>query len=81
MFLVFLLKGFDYPIRSSFGGVPRVLSNFEPFAAHRLFGLEFGRGALEYDPSVAQAASCQVGRYHGLAYADRVLAFLVRMVN
>jgi len=32
---------------------PRMLSNFEPFVAHRLVGLEFGGCALEYDPSVA----------------------------
>jgi hypothetical protein len=32
---------------------PRMLSNFEPFATHRLVGREFGRCALEYDPSVA----------------------------
>jgi hypothetical protein len=30
-----------------------MLSNFEPFAAHRLVGLKFGGCALEYDPSVA----------------------------
>ena len=30
-----------------------MLSNFEPFAAHRLVGLEFGRCALEYYPSAA----------------------------
>src|SRR6516162_4068062 len=31
----------------------RILSNFQPFATHRLVGLEFGRCAIEYDPSVA----------------------------
>src|SRR5271165_1544535 len=32
---------------------PRVLSNFEPFAAHGLVGVEFGGCALKYDLSMA----------------------------
>jgi hypothetical protein len=41
-----------------------MLSNFQPFAAHRLVGLEFGGCALEHDPAVAhrKIAPSQRGR-------------------